>query len=898
MRKIIITLGILFILFIIIVGLAVLNLNFFINSNKGYFLSQIEESIGREITVGEINTGFREGIGIRLKDFSVADDKSFSDSEFIRALDIQINVEFIPLLSKKINITKLILNKPVINVIENKKGKYNFATFGAEDKSKDSRDAKSKNKTQKLPIFASSIIIKEGQINYADEKNETEFQIQKIDLGIKDLDFDKEVPVNLEAAVLASEPNVKVKGNFGPVTPDFDLSSLPAKGSVEIVDLDINTLKKFFPIIKDQIPWGLDISGPTQAKFKFSGRSDSLTFSEIDLDASVFGASVPNLELSGSLGPVGENAVNFSLDTEFKLHNANLSKLRKFSLLKDSIPNSLSTQGTLDISGKISGTPEDLKFNSAKMDATRSRLAVIGKFLKPKDIPFVITAGGRISEEVIELKNSEIKLSSLNLRAEGRINRGTTNLINLSISSNKVDLSDMKETFPSLKNYNPSGWIELLPTKLAGEIGKGQAPQINGSLALSDASINPPSIPEPIKDINTKIEFAGKSADIKNMSLRLGNSDINLSAKIVKFSPLVLSYKLTSPELHLSDIKKGSSPSEKTEIIKKLKSEGEISKKHNSIMFKGTLSSPEATLSDYEVKDLAAKFNLRDETLKIEDFSLRAYGGAIKGKGSYSFRPDSDFSLISSVRGLNLRELLNSLNSENDDKVEGKTNLDINIFGNGSKWDEIKTTLKGTAKAEIIDGAVLDINLADEVLKGVTGVPGLTLFISPQIKEKYPQVFMAQDTEFDEFKSSFTIEKGEMETRNLRITSKDYSITAKGWMNLDGKVDLNSVLVLSTKFSEDLETDVPDLRYITNRDDLVEIPFSIAGTLPKAKPKPDIAYLAKLAQRASIRKVIDSINSGPEEPVEENSETQTRPTTKKKEKRLDKKIFDELKDLF
>ena len=220
MRKIIIAFGILFVLFIIIVGLAVLDLNFFINSNKGYFLSQIEESIGRKITIGEINAGFREGLGIRLKNFTVADDKSFSDTEFIRALDIQINVEFIPLLSKKINITKLILNKPVINVIENKNGKYNFETFGAHNKSENNAESKNKNKAQKLPLFASSIRIEEGQINYVNEQNETEFQILKIKLGIKNLDFNKEVPVNLEAAILASEPNVKIKGKFGPATSE------------------------------------------------------------------------------------------------------------------------------------------------------------------------------------------------------------------------------------------------------------------------------------------------------------------------------------------------------------------------------------------------------------------------------------------------------------------------------------------------------------------------------------------------------------------------------------------------------------------------------------------------------------------------------------------------------
>ena len=135
MRKIIIALGTLFVLFIILFGLAVLNLNFFINSNKDFLVSQIEQSLGRKITVGEINTGFSDGLGIRLKNTSVSDDKSFSNAEFISAADIQINVEIIPLLSKKINITKLILNRPLISIIKNKSGKYNFESIGSDLKS-------------------------------------------------------------------------------------------------------------------------------------------------------------------------------------------------------------------------------------------------------------------------------------------------------------------------------------------------------------------------------------------------------------------------------------------------------------------------------------------------------------------------------------------------------------------------------------------------------------------------------------------------------------------------------------------------------------------------------------------------------------------------------------------
>lgn len=901
MRKIIIALGILFVLFIIVCGLALLNLNFFINSNKDLFLSQIEQSIGRKISVREINTGFRNGLGIRLKEVLISDDKSFSDNEFIQAQDIQINVEIIPLLSKKIQINKLILNRPIINIIENKSGKLNFESITSGNNPDKKNENKNNNEKNKLALFANSIIIKQGQIFYTNENSETEFQVQKINLLIKDLGLENKVPLNLEAAVLSNEPNIKIEGKFGPLGNQFNFLEMPLKGALEITDINVNNLKKFVPVIKKHIPQGLDISGPLDAKLLFSGTPNALMLSSIKINASVFGATVPNLKLSGNLGPIGKNTENFSLDTEFDLQKANLSKLRKFSLIKDSIPNSLSSQGTLDFSGKIKGSNNNFEFSSVRLDATNCRLAIIGKFFKPKNNPFVITTGGKISDSVVEISNSEIALNTLRLKTKGKIHRGTTNLLNLFISSNKIDLAAMKETFPSLREYNPRGVLELLQTNLTGELGKGQTPQINGTILLSNASITPPSFPKPISDINTKVKFTGSSADINNMSLNLGQSELNISAKIDKFSPLTLSYKISSPELYFSDINKKADPKEK-ESFKQFKSQGTVSKKHDTLTAKGNLLASEANIAGYELDGIETKFALIGETLKIEDLRVKAYEGLIKANASYSLGENSDFSIISNVRGLDLREFLSSLQSETAEKIRGKANLDINIFGTGSNWNQIKKTLKGTAKSEIIDGAVLNINLSEEVLRGLTGVPGLTFLVSPNTKEKYPQVFSSQDTTFDEFRSSFIIEKGIMETKDLKILSKDYLITGKGWMNLDGKVNLKSQLTLSETLSDDLKTDIPDLKYIANNKNRLQIPFAVTGIIPQAKVKPDIPYIAKLVQRSGIREVIKELSSGSDETEEQTEDgieqLEEQPRPKKKEKRFDKKIIDELKDLF
>jgi len=894
MRKIIVALGLFFILLIILFGLAFLNLNFFINHNKDFFVSQLEKSLGRKISVGEIKTGFRDGLGIRLKNFSLSDDKTYSDTPFIRASDIQVNVEFIPLLSKKINISKLILHNPVIDIVKNKKGKYNFSTIISEDKSK---TGKGKKTEEKPALFASSILIKNGQINYEDLSSESAFQIQKIHLNIKDLGYNNKVPIDIEAAIFSSEPNIKLSGTFGPHTSDQDLLEIPASGRLNIIDLDINTLKKFIPAIRKNIPEGLDISGPVNTNFKFSGSFHALMLSDIIMKASVFGSSGPNLELSGNIGPIGKSSENASLNTELSLRNANLSKLRNFSLLKNSFPNRLSTQGTLDISGKTKGTLDDLEFTSVKLDATNSRLAIIGNLLKPKNTPFVITAEGRISKTIIELSNMDIVLNTLRLDSKGKINRGTTNLIDIAVTSNKIDLADLSETFPSIREYNPSGRLQLLNTNLKGELGKGQVPDIKGSLLISDASITPQSFPKPVSDINTRINFSGKTAVIKDMSLNLGKSSIKISAKIDNLSPLVLRYEVSSPELYISDINKNRLTANREEVIRELKSQGEVSTKHGNLTMNGSLSSSRASIADFELQEIETEFSLLDDTIQIGNFKTKAYEGLIKGNASYKIGTDSQFSTLAEIRGFDLKSFLASRNSDNTQKIRGKANLDINMFGSGSSWDEIKKELEGTAKTEILDGAVTDINIADSVLKEITGVPGLTFLVSPSLKDKYPQVFKSQDSEFEEFRSSFVLGNGKMETNDLKIISKDYKINGAGWINFEGKVYLQSQLILSKEFSDDLETDIPDIKYIKN-DNRVEIPFRFTGTLPNTKAKPDIAYLAKQVQRTGIRTVIEELTSDSEETADKNPQAEASPTPAKKKKRLDKKILDEIKDIF
>ncbi len=918
MKKFLVALVVLVLILAALVALAVLNLNYFINQNKEYLLTQVEESLGRNITVGNVETGFTDGIGIRMSGFSVSDDRDFSEAEFISAKDIQVNVAFFPLLSKKIVVTKLILSEPVITVIRNKNGDFNFSTIAKDSKSEKSGDETGKSEEDQIgeiPIAASNIAIKNGRVTYIDEENGRELEARKIELEIKDLGFKKEIGVKLRAAVLAKDQNVMLDTTIGPLSAGMDLGDASVKGDARIGDLNISTLKKSLPMLKEKIPHGLDFSGPIEAKFKFNGKADALTLTDIDVDASVFGASKPNFKLTGSAGPIGESAESLNLDTEFDLKNADINKLRQLTYLKGSIPNSLSSHGNISLRGKVTGTPEDLKLRGVVVDATATRLAVIGKFLKPSDMPLVITTGADIGSDKINISETEIKLSTLLLSLAGQINQGTTTLLNLSLSSNNINLSDMKDIFPALKKHGVSGQLKLLPTKITGESGKGQTPNIRGALDVKNVSVLPPDFKQPIKDINTKIEFTGNSASVQDLSLRLGKSQVRLSTSVTSFSPLRLSYKVSSPELNLSELKKEARENKKPDVLKDLKSKGSLRMSNKTAVFSGNVSASNAVLSDFELTDLKSNLSLTGDKAKVNSFSTKAYDGTISGKASYTMGTTPEFALISTVRGIDLKTFLTSRNPKGEQNIEGKANFDLNVFGSGKEWEQIKPNLKGTAKAEIIDGAVLDINLAEEVLKGITGLPGLTVFISPRVRERYPQVFSTRDTEFEEFKASFILEKGKMRTNDLRITSSDYRVTGRGWIDLDSRVDMKSLLTLSKELSEDLEEDVPELKYISSDKGLLEIPFAISGQLPDAKPKPDMGHLTTMVERATIRKgkeelkkqVLDKLLSesekenSPDAEAEEAAGEQTQNTgskKKKKKKRLDEKILDELGDLF
>ena len=771
MRKWLITSSILLVLIVVAV-IALLNVNALIARNKGYLIEQAEGALGRKISVDQVQATIFSGIGARLTNFAMADDPTYASGDFVRAKDLQIIVKFWPLLRKSVQVKQVILHDPVIQIVRNRDGNFNFSTIGKKAKAKkDEREKEERApREEQSALLISLVDISNGNIRYLDKKNGTDMQAKQIDLKIEDFDFAKPFSVKLKAAIYADKQNFTLKSTIGPMGQRVDVANIPVDGEIDIDPLNMTQLRATLPIMKSAMPRELDVSGVYRVK---------------------------DLKFKGTLN-------NLALD------------------------------------GQLEGTNGALRYGNA--------------FQKPAGDPLALNLDLRLTGNKITIRNGHLKLHSLDLAAAGDIQTGNNTVLNLSLDSKPASLEGWDRIVPALADYQLSGIMDV-KASIRGSIGKGAAPQIQGTLGLKKVSAKPPSFPKPIEDLDTTVKFSGQRADISDMTLSLGKSRIRLAAAIEKFAPLTLSYKMSTPELWPADYSTALTEERKADVIRNLQSAGQFNMSANGMSYEGKLSSSEGTLYNVPYKALDAALSLADKVANIKSLRVNALSGALQIDGQYSFKEAvPQFSMASKVQNIDVKELYTLLDAKAERDIRGRMNADMKLAGSGKSWEAIKPTLHGQGNAEVVQGALLNFNIADNVLTGITGVPGLTNAINPSLRAKYPETFTAKDTEFKELKANFDLADSRMNVKNLRMAAADFVVEGNGWADFDRKLDFRATLSFSQRLSADLSQSAREIKYLLNNQGQLEVPFALTGRMPNVKPKPDTRYLGQLVQRGFLRK--------------------------------------------
>jgi hypothetical protein len=885
MKKFLIILGI--VVVVIAGGLAILvaNLDKVVNSKKDYFLGKAETAIGREVAVGDIGVTLSRGIGVKLSNVSVADDPSFSRDKFVAAENLTVRVKFWPLLKKQIEVKRLVLNEPVINVIRNKNGVFNFASIVQEQSAAAQTGTVESAPGAAESAAAASVVlafadIKNGTIRFEDHQGGRNFEIAQIDFTAENAGLGEVASIKLAAAVAAEEQNVRLEGTVGPVesveAPE-DLKPTPVDLKVSLGPLMIDNFRKYLPDEMKPYRLGYLELGEVRASLGITGTLGALELSESEITAEVLGAGEPNVTLRATAGPIdvmptpeqSPPAVFVTADVE--LGPLPLEKVREKAGSAGVAPPELSMAGVATAAARISGYPDMMSFDAeVDLDLTGGSMTFGEKFNKPAGTPFKANSKVSLSKTSADIEHCTITLADLLIDAEGKADlTGEIPSLDLAIHSNEVDIAAFADMLPALKQFAVGGAVKLLAS-VVGAMSPGKLPKIDGTVELKNGSATLEQMPQPVSDAEAKIAFTDRSARIESASLQVGRSPVRVGGRATSLQPLKASYAITSSEAYRTDFQTPPQPSPRPEVLRDVRIEGNIWQEGETIHHRGTASSANGSLANVDYRDLNATLVSTQDKVDIEKFSARAMGGTVTGKGTfYPKQKPPRFEVTTSIRKVNLAEYFTYKVKSLPKFIDGTIDLDLDLGGAGKGWAEIQPTLTGKGGAVVIQGALLNINIANELLTGLAQVPLVDPNMINNVRNKNPKLFSGQNTAFKDFKATVRIDNGRIHSKGMVLRTADFSIFGDGWVSFDRRLDLKTDIVFSAGATQNIVRELKVAKYLTNDKGQLVIPVTLSGLITKPTVVPDVDALSKKLQASALDAGVDQLKDQVEDQVKD-----------------------------
>ncbi len=559
-----------------------------------------------------------------------------------------------------------------------------------------------------------------------------------------------------------------------------------------------------------------------------------------------------NVRFDGFVGP-GPNGV--AVDGTVEIDTLSWEALREvFPEIFAAWPETLGLTGTFQTQGlTLKGTPKDLAVTGA-LELTHSGVQYGDGIDKRPGMALRLEVDARATPEGIAVKRLDATLDSVNVRGDGDVGLGSPATVDFSLEMTAAELQSWDRWAPPLADYRLSGHAEAR-VEVTGELGGGAVPRIHGTLKLREAAASVPALEEPLEALSAAVEFSNHGATLRQLSFRIGETHLAGRAALESFTPFTLNYRLASPSLRLVDLRL----QPRDGVLEGARGSGRL-KWDASLSFEGSLTSENGKLLGLDFTGLTAGFDVTEERLAVGSFRLKTLGGSLDANGGTELQGASPrFEVAARMRDIDIRQYL--AGAAGIPEVAGTLNADVAATGRGRTWDAVKSTLAGKGTAAVVEGRLLDVNLAEQALQGMTGISGLTALFSRGLKDKYPNIFRKGTTTFEQLDTEVRAAGGRVVVERVALRATDYDIAGKGWIKLDGVTDLEGVLILSEDLSADL---LPGSRLtsITNDKDQIEVPFNIRGTLPDVSLRPRLRLIENLLEKTvgrGVKGVLDLI---------------------------------------
>jgi uncharacterized protein involved in outer membrane biogenesis len=185
-----IALGVVIFLVVLVIGVAIA-IPFLIDIDRyrPQVVAHIEEATGKPASIGKLTLTILPKLSIRVDDFVLSNPSGFPKGDFLKAKRIYAEVDGSALWNRKVVIQSIELNDPVINLLSNSRGKWNFEN----PPSKTAKKAGNDPSEFTLGVI-SKVALSGGQLTAANVLSSgrvgaTYFQARDVSIDLEDVDL-------------------------------------------------------------------------------------------------------------------------------------------------------------------------------------------------------------------------------------------------------------------------------------------------------------------------------------------------------------------------------------------------------------------------------------------------------------------------------------------------------------------------------------------------------------------------------------------------------------------------------------------------------------------------------------------------------------------------------------
>lgn len=353
MKKLFKWLLVAFLVFIVLLALALLVLKFMfpMEKIKAQVQEQVKNNLNREIDFKDFSLSFS---GLEIRDFALSEKTTFKEGTFISAKKAEAEIDLKALLHKQIKIEKIGFENLTVNIVKDKDGIFNFADLIPQE---ETPQATAPSQTQQgaalIALSAKQIYTKDASINFEDKANEMKFGINNLNIQINNFDFAKDFSVFISCLSKINTPALTLDPVLFKTETEVNLANLDLpKAKAEIKDFSITYDKA-----------ALNLSGLIA---DFSNPQINLTGTLNGIDNKLFKNFI-----QGEITPFSMPIVNMLLSAKMNIEKGTLD----ISQAKASIGNSfIKTKAALDYS------KADISFSSkTNIELSLDEIASIAK---------------------------------------------------------------------------------------------------------------------------------------------------------------------------------------------------------------------------------------------------------------------------------------------------------------------------------------------------------------------------------------------------------------------------------------------------------------------------------------------------------------------------------------